>query len=172
MCIGCDMRSEVRRRSCRLALAIPIRVFDIDFRGKDFVEDSSTLVVNRHGAKIRLSHQLLPDQEIRLLSRATEQEAIFRVVSKLSAINLGYTCWGIECLDHDRDIWGVRFPEPGPKDQTGVRMMLQCPICFNRELLFMDEFLVASLQARGGISRGCLNCRTSAVWTPVTTLES
>lgn len=172
MRIGCDMRPEIQRRSCRLALTIPIRVFGIDFQGKDFVEDSNTLVVNRHGAKIRLSHQLLPEQEIRLLSRATQQEAIFRVVSKVSTINFGYTFWGVECLEHDRNIWGVRFPEQVSKDQAAVRVMLQCPICFTRELLFLDEFLVGSLQVMGGISRGCLNCRTSALWTHVSFPES
>ncbi len=166
------MRQEVHRRSCRLVLTLPIRVFGIDFQGKDFVEDSNTLIVNRHGAKIRLTHQLLPEQEIRLLSRATQQEAIFRVVSKVPTVNFGYTFWGVECLEHDRDMWGVRFPEVIPKDQTGVRALLQCPICFTRELLFLDECLVASFQVMGGISRGCLNCRTTALWTPATFPET
>ncbi len=166
------MRPDVQRRSCRLAVNIPIRVFGIDYQGKDFVEDTNTLVVNRHGAKIRLSHQLLPEQEIRLHSHATRQDAVFRVVSKVSAANFGYTLWGVECLDHDRDIWGIRFPAPIAQDQTAVRVMVQCPICFTREMLFLDEFLVASLHSMGGISRGCLNCRTSALWTPVTFLES
>ncbi len=166
------MRREVQRRSCRFALTIPIRVFATDFQGKDFVEDSDTLIVSRHGAKIRLSHQLLPEQEIRLLSRATQQEAIFRVVSKVSAMHFGYTFWGVECLENNRNIWGFRFPEPLSKDQAAVRVMLQCPICFTREVLFLDEFLVGSLHAVGGISRGCLNCRTSALWSPVNFPES
>lgn len=166
------MRPDVQRRSCRLALIVPIRVFGIDFQGKDFVEDSHTLVVNQHGAKIRLAHQLLPEQEIRLHSHANQQEAVFRVVSKVPAASFGYTLWGVECLDHDRDIWGIRFPAPVAQDQTSVRVLVQCPICFARELLFLDEFLVASVHAMGGISRGCLTCRATALWTAVAFSES
>jgi hypothetical protein len=161
------MRPVVQRRSCRLAMSIPIRVYAIDYQGRDFIEDTSTLVVNRHGAKIRLDHQLLPEQEIRLLDRSTQQEAIFRVVSKVQAANRDSSFWGVECLEADSNIWGIPFPPSLPADQSSVRVLLQCPICFSRELVFLDEFLVASLDSMGGISRGCLNCRTSALWTPV-----
>ncbi len=44
-----------QRRSPRRALELPIRVFGTDFQGRDFVEDAATLVVSRHGAKIRLN---------------------------------------------------------------------------------------------------------------------
>jgi len=63
-----------QRRSCRLALSIPIRVYAIDFRGNEFIEDAATLVVNLHGAKIRLIRQLIPELEFRLLSLPTRQE--------------------------------------------------------------------------------------------------
>ncbi len=55
------MAETQTRRSCRVAMAMPIRVFGTDFRGIDFTEEALTTIVNLHGAKIRLSHQLLPE---------------------------------------------------------------------------------------------------------------
>ena len=84
------------RRSCRVALSIPIRVIGTDHRGIDFAEDAHTVVVNVHGAKIRTVHQLLPDAQIRLVSRPTGQESVFRVVSKSQSPELQYSYWGVE----------------------------------------------------------------------------
>ena len=85
------------RRSCRVALAVPVRVFGVDYRGKDFTEDALTIVVNLHGAKIRLNRQLIPDSEIRLV--ATDgQDSVFRVVSQVQSPELRFTYWGIENL--------------------------------------------------------------------------
>jgi hypothetical protein len=156
-----------QRRNCRLALSIPIRVYGIDFRGIDFVEDTSTLVVSLRGAKIRLLHQLLPDQEIRLLSLPTNQEAIFRVVTKVAEHDPPHTFWGVECLEGERNIWGVEFPELRPKDQASVRLLVQCPVCGTREWLDLDEPLVESMNSADGIRRGCLACGKSGLWKPV-----
>ena len=74
------MAETQTRRSCRVAMAMPIRVFGTDFRGIDFTEEALTTIVNLHGAKIRLSHQLLPEAEIRLFNHSTGRDAVFRVV--------------------------------------------------------------------------------------------
>ena len=160
-----------QRRSCRLALSIPIRVYAIDFRGNEFIEDAATLVVNLHGAKIRLIRQLIPELEFRLLSLPTRQEGIFRVVSKAPGLDAACTFWGIECLSPEENIWGVRFPELQPRDQAAVRVMIQCPHCLTRETVYLDEPLLQALQSGGGLTRGCLICRESAVWTVVPYIE-
>src|SRR5713226_3323527 len=84
------------RRTPRLAVGLPIRVYAIDFKGVDFTEDSTTVVVNLHGAKICLARQLIPEQEIRILSRTTDQEAVFRVVGRVGGTENQHTFWGIE----------------------------------------------------------------------------
>ena len=99
------------RRSCRVALSVPIRVFGVDYRGIDFTEEALTLIVNLHGAKIRMIHQLLPDSEIRLISHPTGRDSLFRVVSKLQSSELKFTYWGVENLDPEKNIWGVDIPE-------------------------------------------------------------
>jgi hypothetical protein len=152
------------RRSCRVALSVPIRVIGIDYRGIDFSEDTVTIVVNRHGAKIRMSHQLLPDQEIRVLSQATYQDAVFRVVSKLPVPAREYSYWGIESLDPRRNLWGLVLPELEPEDQFTVRVQLECPTCSARESVRLDETLLTALLDEGGVPRGCLTCKRSGMW--------
>lgn len=152
------------RRSCRVALSVPIRVFGFDYRGVDFTEESHTLIVNRHGAKIRMAHQLLPDSEIRLVSHPTGLDSLFRVVSKLQSSDLQFTYWGVENLDPQKNIWGVDIPELRPEDQLRVRVVVACPKCSARESLRGDETLLASLQEKGGVQRTCKVCHSSELW--------
>ena len=152
------------RRSCRVALSVPIRIIGIDYRGVDFTEEASTIVVNLHGAKIRMSHQLVPDAEIRLLSHPTGQDSIFRVVSKLQSSELHFTYWGIENLHPGNNIWGVDIPDLQPVDQRKVRVTIECPICSVRESLHADEHLLLALQEKGGFERTCKACKGSGRW--------
>jgi hypothetical protein len=155
-----------------LALGVPIRVYATDFKGRDFVEDSTTLAVNLHGAKIRLGRELIPDQEIRILSGKTGREAIFRVVCRAGDTENRNTFWGVECMNPAHNIWGISFPELGPQDQNAVRAMLQCPECRIRELLYLDEPILEKMETMGGLVRGCLSCGKTGQWKKVPYYES
>ena len=161
------------RRSPRLAVQLPIRVYAIDFKGTDFVEDATTLVVKQHGAKISLLRQLIPEQEIQILCQPTNQEAVFRVVSKLTKQPQGQnTFWGVECADPEGNIWGIGFPALGPQDQSCARVMLQCPECQVQEMLFINERLLEGMQANGGLQRECASCGKSGLWKQLPYSES
>lgn len=160
------------RRSTRLAVSLPIRVYATDFKGRDFVEDSTTVVVNYNGAKIRLSHQLIPEQEIRIQSLKTSAESVFRVVSRVGTLEDRFTYWGVECLSPSYEVWGMSFPEPGPDDQRSVRALLRCPVCHSREILFLDEPLLESIQELGGLLRGCLKCGQTGIWEQIPYTEA
>ncbi len=158
------MKDSQTRRSCRVAMTVPIRVFGVDYRGKDFTEEAHTLSVNLHGAKIKLAHQLLPDSEIRLISYPTGRDSVFRVVSKLPSSELKFTYWGVENLEPQEKFWGVDIPILLPEDAAYVRVTMECPDCSARESLKADEGLVASLQERGGVDRTCKCCRNPGLW--------
>jgi hypothetical protein len=143
---------------------VAIRVFGTDYRGVDFSEEASTLIVNLHGAKIRMFHQLLPDSEIRLMSHPTGQDSLFRVVSKLQSSELMYTYWGVESLEPGTNIWGVAIPELGPDDQRKVRVIVECPTCSRQESLSLEEMLLATLQEKGGTERTCPFCKATRLW--------
>jgi hypothetical protein len=155
------------RRTPRIAIELPIRVFATDFKGKDFVEDSTTVAINFHGARIRLGRELVPEQEIRILSGKTGREGVFRVVGRAGNSESKVSYWGVECLSTGQNIWGISFPELGPQDQTLVRAMLQCPACQVREVVFIDELLLGKVASNGGLLRGCLTCGKTGPWKQV-----
>jgi len=157
------MEGVQSRRSRRVALSLPIRVFGVDYRGKDFTEDALTIVVNLHGAKIRTSRQLLPESEIRLVS-PTGQDSVFRVVSKLQSPELKFSYWGVENLDPGRDFWGIDTPELSLDDQLKVQVTVECPTCSSQESIGADEHLLASLQEKGGMEQSCQSCKTAGFW--------
>jgi uncharacterized C2H2 Zn-finger protein len=104
-----------KRRSPRSALELSIRVFGTDFQGRDFVEDATTLVVSRHGAKIQLMRKLIPEQEIRILCQGNNREGVFRVVSQAGEPTIEFSFWGVECLNPSENIWEGAQPRPRPK---------------------------------------------------------
>ena len=152
------------RRSCRVAMSVPIRVYGIDYRGIDFMEDALTIIVNLHGAKIRLAHQLLPDAEIRLLSLPTGRDSIFRVVSKLHGSEPQFAYWGIESLQPDNNIWGVDIPELVTGKPIKVLVKLVCPNCSTRVPVIADEMILTSLHAKGAVDRTCEICKQFGQW--------
>ena len=155
------------RRTPRLEMSIPIRVFATDYRGRDFVEDSTTVTINFHGAKIQLERELVPEQEIRILSGRTGHEAIFRVVGRAGKSDGSNTYWGVESRKPGKNFWGIRFFEPSSDGPSSVQLMLRCPECHIRELVELDDSLLEQLKAKGGLSRLCSRCRETAVWTQV-----
>ncbi len=154
------------RRSCRLALFIPVRVSGTAPGGSEFSKDATTLVVNHHGAKLRLTQQLALEQKIHVVSQLNGREAPFRVVSRASEGDGLYTLWGVECLEPGSNIWDIEFPELRPEDQVTARVMLRCPGCRTLHCLHLDEPLLISLLSLGGMMRGCLACRQSGLWSP------
>ena len=158
------METFQSRRSCRVALSVPITVVGIDDRGVDFTEEALTVIVNLHGAMIRMNHQLMPDSDIRLVSHPTGQDSHFRVVSKLQIPDLKFTYWGVESMDPGRNIWGVDLPERRPGFQIKIGVKLQCPTCPAHESFYADATLLASLHERGGMERPCETCKTVGLW--------
>ncbi len=180
---------EIRqRRSPRRALELPIRVSGMDFQGRDFVEDSTTLVVNRHGAKIQLKRKLIPDQEIRILCQGNNRETLFRVVSEAGEATSEFSFWGVECLKPGENIWEGGIPRPGPrplpkagpqlgsrpgpqldpklsgKDQLPVQVVLRCSKCGMRELTDLDEKQIQHIRKSKGLVRGCPACGETSLW--------
>ncbi len=184
--------SEIRhRRSVGRALELPIRVAGADFQGRDFVEDSTTLMVSRHGAKIRLQHKLIPEQEIRILCCENNREALFRVVGTAGEPIGEFSFWGVESLEPSENIWEGAHPRPTPasrperppklapprgprldskpssKDRSPAQVMLRCPQCGMRELVELvdlDPTQVQTIRKSKGLVRPCPACGGTGLW--------
>ncbi|HTU35976.1 MAG TPA: hypothetical protein VMF66_19410 [Candidatus Acidoferrum sp.] len=93
----------------RVLLSVPITVTGKDAKGQDFVEQTRTLVVNAHGALITLSAQVLPNQKVRLVNKATDDSLMCRVVH-ISAPQAGRLQTGIEFEMPSPSFWHIDFP--------------------------------------------------------------
>lgn len=181
-----------QRRSPRQALEVPIRVSGTDFQGRDFVEDSTTLVVSRHGAKIRLTRKLIPEMEIRILCQGNKREGLFRVVGQAGEPMGEFSFWGVECLEPAENIWegGVAMPaskpgsrpaplpspqlapkpvpqldaKPSSKDKPPVQAWLRCSKCGMRELVDLDETQIQAMRKLKGLVRSCPACGATGLW--------
>ena len=155
-----------RRRTPRLPFSVPIRVFATDYKGREFVEDCSTVTINLYGAKIRIERELIPEQEIRILCGRTGRESIFRVVDRAGESDGRYSFWGVESTNSApaKNFWGINFPLPAGGELATVRVMLQCPECLVRELFDLANPLLEKMEAEGGLLQICPSCGRTAHW--------
>jgi len=98
-----------RRRSMRVLLSVPIHVKGKGTDGKDFAEETRTLVVNAHGALISLAARVATGQTITLGNKATQQTIESRVVY-LGNPQAGKTQMGVEFTNPCPSFWQIDFP--------------------------------------------------------------
>ena len=105
--------SAAGRRSTRLPISLPIVISGKDAQQNEFRENTHTLVVNKHGAKIAAAHQLAVNTEVLIENLPLKKVARANVVwfnpdqgsDKLHEA-------GVQLVDAE-NIWGIEFP---PKD--------------------------------------------------------
>jgi hypothetical protein len=151
------------RRTDRIALAIPIRVAGADVTGLSFVEETKTVVVSRHGAKITLKRTLTPDQEINVRNIRTGKEADMRVIGAIAGCPDGIW-YGLEFLNPSVDIWGINFPPLVESENAVAKVLLECARCHRRSLVYLDEFRVEVFRTSLAISLPCTTCKDHTLW--------
>jgi hypothetical protein len=160
------MASAPVRRSDRVSLTLLLEASGVDSQGKEFKAPARTLLINRTGAVIILSHDLAPDQQIHLRRRAPNEahrQADARVVGQFGQQKEGHL-YGVELLDPSVDLWGVEFP-PSPESLEAVaRMLVECSYCRNREVVHLNELELRAFEANRGIARHCKVCGVPSIW--------
>jgi hypothetical protein len=162
------MEPHAPRRSDRVVIELPIVVTGTDCMGDMFLEQSSTVVVGRHGAKIVLTRKLAPEQEINIRCHATGRESDVRVVGQIGTTPEGTSYYGVALLDPDIDLWGIEFPAAEEAEGAVGRVLLECVRCHTRELVYLYEFEAEVLEANRSVSRYCRKCTDATVWREVT----
>ena len=105
------------RRSTRLSISLPIVIHGKDAQQNAFRENSQTLIVNKHGAKLVTAQQLSVGAEVLIENPALGSIAKANVVwvsVKRNARGLHEV--GIQLVEA-QNIWGLEFP---PDDWTGM----------------------------------------------------
>lgn len=104
-----------KRHRKRIKMVLPIRVWGTDANGKPFVCLSHTLDVTPHGARIGGFSAVVSPGERVGITRGM-QKAHFRVAWVGQRGSPTEDQIGVQLLELDKDIWGLKLPEAEPDD--------------------------------------------------------
>jgi len=152
-----------KRRSDRIAMSIPIRVTGKDEWGADFMSETRTVTLSRHGATIILKQGLKPDQDLKIMLAKRSKEAVFRVVGRIGGESDGFV-YGVAQLNTEVDLWGIGFPPTSDDKRVVGRLLMECSQCKYQEVAYMNELEVQVFQANQELTRPCAKCRKATLW--------
>jgi PilZ domain len=150
------------RRSGRIAKEIPIVLIGTDETGRVFSEQSTTVVLSRHGAGILSHHTFAPEETLTLRFGEPSREADVRLVGRMGETERGYV-YGVEFLDPSIDYWKIRFPPPEEYSGTGA-VWLDCTLCLGRQKVEPSEIETDVFLTTQNIFRFCERCGQSTPW--------
>jgi hypothetical protein len=153
-----------KRRSDRLMLTVPLLVSGVDAQGRQFKDNARTVTLNRHGARIALARVLVSGQTVRLTNLVVHREADFRVVGPLTPHSEKGGEWGVECLDGQKDLWGIQFPPPPAGEQAESAALLECRTCHTVAMMRTSLVDIEVLETAGLLAKPCETCKTITPW--------
>jgi hypothetical protein len=156
--------APARRRSDRILAPIRIRVIGNDANGVAFGEETVTVSFNQQGARLSLTHSLLPDDIVLVKNLENGIEEEFRVVGGFQQVFGSRREWGVEALNPESGIWGVDFVPPAEGVQPKV--LIECAACKRASQSTLSSIEYDVLLATGLISRHCERCGETTRWKP------
>jgi hypothetical protein len=132
-------------------------------KGRDFFENTSTVIVGRNGALIRSKQDLVPESTLKIVNPRNNRGAEFRVVMQRGTPEGEPGHWGVECLDTNKNIWGIDFPAPLMADGPGA--LLRCDRCEAFVFTKLAEISYDIIDVPGAVHRFCKTCQTTTPWT-------
>ncbi|HMD85645.1 MAG TPA: PilZ domain-containing protein [Terriglobia bacterium] len=153
-----------RRRTGRILAPVRIQVIGNDTSGVSFAEETVTVSFNQQGARISLTHSLLPDDVVLVKNLENGVEDEFRVVGAFQQV-FGSRCeWGVEAIKAESGIWGVEF---APNDDSAQpKVLIECAACKTAAQSTLSSIEYEVLLATGLISRHCDRCNETTRWKP------
>lgn len=154
---------QFKRRSDRIALYVPVEVSSTDAPDKPFTERTVTLSIDRHGARTVLTHRLNARQQVKLKCIGTGTEAAARVARQLGESPQGFE-YGVELADPTVDLWGIKFPALTGSERAAGRVLLECSVCGDCEVGYLDIDLLKTFKEASSLSRKCQRCNQVTTW--------
>jgi hypothetical protein len=152
------------RRSKRIPKVVSIVLSGSDLEGKQFCEQTKTLVLSRHGAGIASINKLVPQEVLIMRCVETNKEATVRVVGQVARTSESYT-YGVAFLDPSVNLWDVEFaPLSIEAEGEPKSMLLECTSCHDREALNPNDIELDVYAINKTISRYCKHCEKSTPW--------
>lgn len=158
---------QLRRRSQRLMLRIPIEVSGIDAAGAAFKEKTYTLAVNSHGARFVLLAPVLLQARLAITNLTNMKTRQFSVVDHVENPSSGVPEWGVEGAELDPSFWGINFPDEMPRGTPPKVMdaVQECSRCHLRRAVQMPPEQYNNVSAQSVLTRACPNCGMNTEWT-------
>ncbi len=90
----------------------------------------------------------------------------FRVVSQARKSLGEGTEWGVECLEPEKNFWGIFFPErsPAPAREERIDTLLECSACATRELVPLTLAEYETVALKRVLERPCSACASTTPW--------
>lgn len=154
------------RRSGRIAKEVPIILMGTDSAGRVFSEETTTVVLSRHGAGILSRNRFAPEERLSLRFPESSQEAEVRLVGRIGEAPDG-CIYGVEFLDGSANYWGCDFPPPDEYSITARGISLECSICLESKTVQQNEVEADVFLATGSVFRFCEGCGQTTAWRKV-----
>lgn len=100
-----------RRRSSRVLIRIPIRIFGNLGPGELLNAAAETIAISRCGALLRIPYRLPLGARIEVLNGLSQETREFRIIRVGEAGGDGLFDIGVEILYPARSFWGIQFPD-------------------------------------------------------------
>ncbi|MGH9572361.1 MAG: PilZ domain-containing protein [Candidatus Acidiferrales bacterium] len=155
--------SAAVRRSGRISKEIPIILSGGDAAGRQFSEQTRTLVLSLHGASVICHHKLIPEQEAYLRVISNNREAEVRICGQIGERDDGYI-YGVAFTDPDIDFWRIEFPSAEALPSDLIPVTLECSGCHRQVALQFDATEMDVYAVNEGMLRYCSRCSLSTVW--------
>lgn len=107
-------RYRERRRTLRVALALPVLVHGKNDMGDKFCYKAMTRSVNRQGALVVMEAEVVNGQSLLLVNENTNRPAECHVVFAKQERD-GKFLVGLEFANADTNFWQMTFPVPGAR---------------------------------------------------------
>ena len=107
-------RYRERRRTLRVALALPVVVHGHNDMGEKFCIRASTRSVNKQGALLAMDEMVVPGQSLLIVNENTNRSAETRV-AHVKRERDGKLYVGLEFVNPDNNFWMMTFPVPGAR---------------------------------------------------------
>jgi PilZ domain len=159
-----------RRRTRRVSLRIPIFVEGIDKSGNRFREQTTTVEINRDGARIGLRNTPRLGAEVHITNLLTSATALFRAVVQCPQSYGGLPEWGVVLSSPLSglvpEFWGVAFEDWAEQrdPELDVSALLLCRKCGRREMLGLTQLEYQVLRTKMVLPRVCPACRAATDW--------
>src|SRR5262249_45365206 len=140
---GTELR---KRRSTRIVQAVPLVVTGVDALGRPFVERTSSLIINYHGARYKLKHYVLKNMGVKMeIPHPESGQAPRSVRGRVAWIQRPRTVRqlfqvALE-LEIPGNVWGIAFP---PEDWFGFDPNAQKQITVNLPVEQSEQEPIAS----------------------------